>query len=473
VFWSGVGFLNSELPETMTSAVGLDWSAEAARSYLSFVSVTSHERRRSTGLVIVLAAPCHPSQLYGLTLLADAGLLAFVVLLEKRKPKSWGVFDKRDSSTGHYLCDIGMADCGWVEWDAGSKADLKLEQILGEIEQGQPSFFVVCCRDSEATEEPTPLISDGHLAHPPGLMSTSVPQLQTVFGKFLRSLAKMVPSESIFWVPPQISDLGEFRRQLALFRKIQQGTPGRPILALDSAVLPILYSDIRDWCESPDRDNPIFLVYQSGLPPKGRSSVGGLTDGLLLLSIPSLNLAVPADEEEAKTLFSEADALAGPTALAFCQSPAVGLSTLSTANPARGRSLREGKDVALVAIGSTVFPCLLAAESLRSVGLSVAVFDLRYRRPLDTNLIDGLNRFPLIVSVDEHPEAGGISGHLWRPERASCKLIRLGISVEAVQELVDRQSGEELTLEHFGLHAEGIARVVRESLRLAPPSAFG
>lgn len=457
----------------MTQSVGQDWSAEAARAYLSFLSVTSQEKRPSKGTVVVLAAPCHPSQLHGLTLLADAGLLSFVVLLEQRKPKSWGVFDKKESSTGNYLDEIGLSNCGWLEWDAGAKAESRLKELLEEVQEEQPAFFVACCRDQEASDEPAPLVCERHTVRRHGRSLESVPRLQTVFGKFLNALEGMVSRESIFWAPSEISDLDEFRRQLALFRRIQQGTPGRPILVLESSTLPTLYSDIRDWCESPDRDNPIFMVYQSGLPGPARTGAGGLTDGLLLMSIPGLNLAVPADEEEAKTLFQEADALSGPTALVFCQAPAVGLSTLSESNPGKGRVLKEGKDLALVSIGSTVFPCLLAAESLRAVGLSVAVIDLRYRRPLDRELLEGLNRFPLLVSVDEHPEAGGISGHLWRPDSAKCKLVRLGIEVEDVLHLLESNSEEELTLEHFGLHAEGIARVVRESLRLAPPTAFG
>jgi len=457
----------------MRSSVGSEWSAEAARSYLSFLSVASQEEKPSANIVIVLAAPCHPSQIHGLTLLADAGLLSFVVLLEKRKPKAWGVFDRRDSGTGVYLSDIGLTDCGWLEWDSSSKAEAKLEQILEEVEDNPPCYFVACCRDAEASDEHESLISESHAMPSFSLLSFAEPQLQTVFGKFLRTVRSMVPTESIFWVPPQLDDLEEFRRRLALFRKIQQGTPGRPTLVLNSSALPTVYADIRSWCEGSDRDNPIFLIYQSGLPQQGRSGAGGLTDGLLLLSIPGLNVAVPADEEEAKTLFEEADSLTGPTALMFCQSPAVGLSSPSSATPGKGRILREGKDLALVAIGSTVFPSLLAAESLQAVGLSVAVYDLRYRRPLDTHLIDGLHRFALIVAVDEHPQAGGISSHLWRPDDVPCKLVRVGIEVEDVLESAIRNPKDDLTLEHFGLHAEGIARTVRECLKLAPPTAFG
>lgn len=468
IFWSGVGFLNEGLPETLLAEVGQDWSARAARAYLSYLSVTSTEVNTEQGLVVVMAAPSHPGQLYGLTLLAEAGKLAYAVLLEKRRPKSWGVFKNEDSSTGVYLKDIGLEDCGWVEWDAQPKANAALEQLLEDVTRIQPAFFVACCRDQEASDELPSLISERH--HTQGVQAAfrARPRLETVFAKFMATLERTVTPESIFWVPDRITDLPEFRRRLSLFRRIQQGTPGRPIVAVDSATLPLVYSDLRDWCESPDRDNPLFLVYRSGLPKEESTGSGGLTDGLLLLSIPGLNVAVPADEEEARTLLAEADSLTGPTAFVFCSSPAVGLSTKSTPSPGKGRVLREGKDVALVAIGSTVFPCLLAAESLRSLGLSVAVFDLRYRCPLDHALIQGLNRFKLIVSVDEHPEAGGIAGHLWRPESSTCKLIRLNIEVEQVQEYLDSEAGEELTLEHFGLHAEGIARTVRESLKLGP-----
>lgn len=469
-----MGFLNTGLPESLTALVGQEWSAKTAQSYLSYLTVTSSERRRSNAMVVVLGAPCHPRQLHGLTVLADAGLLKFVVLLEQRKPKSsWGVFDSKDSSTGAYLHEIGLVDCGWLEWDSSPKAEAKLGELLDEVKSRQPCFFVACCRDQEASEEPASLVGERRALPRQGRLLDYAPGLQTVFGKFLSNLKNKVPQDSIFWTPKDIADLDEFRRQLALFRRIQSGTPGRPILALESRVLPTLYSDIRNWCESADRDNPIFLVYQSGLPTAERGGVGGLTDSLLLLSIPGLNLAVPADEEEADTMFEEADTVSGPTAMVFCQSPAVGLSALSKANPGRGRMLREGKDVALVAIGSTVFPSLLAAESLRSVGLSVAVVDMRYRHPIDRELLETLNRFPLILAVDEHPEAGGISSYLWRPESASCKLVRVSIEVDHVQKLRDKLPGEELTLEHFGLHAEGIARMVRESLRLAPPSAFG
>lgn len=469
-----MGFLNPDLPDSLTSSVGTDWSTESAKALLSYLSVVSGHADETERLLVVLPTPCHPDELHALALVCDAGVCSTVVLLELRKAKSWNVFEKKGSATGAYLTEIGFSDCGWLEWDDPDKADSKLGQAIEDTYLDRPGFIEVCYRDEEGSTESAPLISQNRSPHRCySSLEEAYPEIQTVFGQFMENLKKTVHPESIFWVPNDIQDIDEFRRQLAVFRQVQQGTPGRPILALDSASLPILYAEIRNWCESPDRDNPIFLVYRSGLPTADRPSSGGLTDSLLMMSIPGLNVSAPADEEEAETLLTEADSLTGPSAMLFGNTPAVGLSTVSTVRPGEGRVLREGKDLALVAIGTTVFPCLLAAESLQTVGLSVAVIDLRYRRPLDVKLIESLNRFPILVAVDEHPEAGGIAGHLWRPESAKCRLIRLNIEIETVTAAMDSDLKEELTLEHFGLHAEGIARTVREALRLTPPSTFG
>ncbi|MCA9776850.1 MAG: hypothetical protein KC800_09045, partial [Candidatus Eremiobacteraeota bacterium] len=175
----------------------------------------------STGkrLVVVVACPCHPSQLQGLFLLADAGLLSSVILLERRKPRSLaGVFEKRGSATGLYLSEVGVNDCGWVEWDSSDKAVAKLEEALGEAQLERPAFVVACCRDQEASEEPVQLVStETRFLKRYSQGVRGAPPLETVFGRFLKSLDSLVPAESIFWVPDTIDDLQEFRRQLSLF----------------------------------------------------------------------------------------------------------------------------------------------------------------------------------------------------------------------------------------------------------------
>jgi 1-deoxy-D-xylulose-5-phosphate synthase len=74
----------------------------------------------------------------------------------------------------------------------------------------------------------------------------------------------------------------------------------------------------------------------------------------------------------------------------------------------KGELLGEGKDVLLIGIGSTVATCLEAAEELRKKGVSAAVVDARFVKPLDADLLLPLvRRIGRVVTVEENLLAGG------------------------------------------------------------------
>jgi 1-deoxy-D-xylulose-5-phosphate synthase len=236
------------------------------------------------------------------------------------------------------------------------------------------------------------------------------------------------------------------------------------VLVVPSALLPSLYAELRGWCVDATREPPVLIVHGSGIPAGRERGPGGLTDGHLLLSIPELTLSKPADEAEAVALFEEAMAHQGPAALVFTQAPAVGLHHPPPPDPGRGRKLREGKDLAIMALGSTVFPSLLAAESLQAVGLQVAVYDLRYRRPMDRELLAEAARYPLLVTAEEGPESGSFASHLLSADH-STRIVRLSVEVADLKQRL-RDDPHPLSLESFGMHAEGIARSVKSALQL-------
>src|SRR2546428_13848702 len=75
----------------------------------------------------------------------------------------------------------------------------------------------------------------------------------------------------------------------------------------------------------------------------------------------------------------------------------------------RAELLREGYDVALVAIGITVLPALEAAERLADEGISAAVVNARFVKPLDRALIAQVARqVKCLVTVEEGWPLGGI-----------------------------------------------------------------
>ena len=62
-------------------------------------------------------------------------------------------------------------------------------------------------------------------------------------------------------------------------------------------------------------------------------------------------------------------------------------ATLQAIDIGKGEVLREGEDVLILAIGSTVYPSLRAAEKLAEAGIHAAVINSRFLKPLDANLL--------------------------------------------------------------------------------------
>lgn len=477
VYWAGVGFLDA-VPELLRQSVGANLTIESVKTLLTYRSLNTQDELELDSLTVVLAAPCQPQELAALGQLKEAGLLALTVLLERGGPGGWGVFGKKPTSlTANYLSELDYDESGWLEWESQEKSLTKLTGLLEDAKAEPNGLVVVYCGDEgEPSFEGEMALAPSHRAsqyvrH----VFSEASGTNTVYSRFSEFLKTEVMRKDVFSVRAgELENPSSLRRRFSMFRQLAEESDGSPVLLLPSLSLPLLYSELRTWCDAPSGRQLTLVVHSSGLPPKGQECVGGLTDGNLLLSIPHLVVAVPADENQAQSLFQEAQQTRHPYAIVFSSAPAVGFPSQSSGGSSGGRMLRAGKDASILAMGSTVYPALLAAESLQPLGLDVGVYDVRYRRPMDKELFkqarDGVR---LVVAVDEHPDAGGFAGQLWKAEDGGPGLLRLGIEVEDVELVLAAAPGEMLTLEHFGLHAEGIAKSIKSSMRLAPPSAFG
>jgi 1-deoxy-D-xylulose-5-phosphate synthase len=75
---------------------------------------------------------------------------------------------------------------------------------------------------------------------------------------------------------------------------------------------------------------------------------------------------------------------------------------------ARGELLREGDDVLLLPIGNRVYPALEAAEGLEKLGVSAAVINPRFVKPLDNELISHwAEKTGRVVTVEDNVKKGG------------------------------------------------------------------
>lgn len=467
------------MPEVLASRIGSELDSGAVGNLLTYRSLCERGEFEVEGLTVVLAAPCQPEELVALNLLKEAGLLAVTVLLERGGPGRWGgVFGKKPTSlTANYLAELGYDDVGWVEWEDGDKAASRLLSLLQEARAEPNGFLVVYCQDEgePSFEGLSPLAPAQRAARNVTQVFSDTGSPNTVYARFAEFLKTEVRHRELFSVrESELENLPRLRERFALFREMAEAQERSSVVVIASPTLPVLYDALRRWCDSPSSRGLTLLVHGSGLPPQGRETAGGLTDTGLLLSIPHLKVAVPADESQAQSLFCEIREMRGPAAIVFTGAPAVGLGSQAAPGSGQGRALREGSDASILALGSTVYPALLAAESLQTMGLSVGVYDLRYRRPVDRALIQkALSGVRLAVAVDEHPEAGSFAGLVYTEGEGGPGLLRLNIEVEDAETVLAAAPGEMLTLEHFGLHAEGISKAIKSSMRLAPPTAFG
>ncbi len=74
----------------------------------------------------------------------------------------------------------------------------------------------------------------------------------------------------------------------------------------------------------------------------------------------------------------------------------------------QGEMMRDGEDAVILGVGPLLYDAIKAAEDLEREGISVAVANARFVKPLDAALLDALAaRFKYIITLEEGTINGG------------------------------------------------------------------
>lgn len=159
-------------------------------------------------------------------------------------------------------------------------------------------------------------------------------------------------------------------------------------------------------------DNPVKLVGISAGVSYGAlgTTHHSLHDFAVLRAINNLTIVAPADNyetAEAAKLAAEAE---HPVYLRFGKKAMPKLPGDDSFAFGKGRIIKHGTDVALVATGETVYPALQAAEILeKEHGISALVISMHTIKPLDYELLaNAAKNCKAIVTVEEHSVYGGL-----------------------------------------------------------------
>lgn len=247
----------------------------------------------------------------------------------------------------------------------------------------------------------------------------------------------------------------------------------KPVVAIYSTFLQRAYDEIvHDVCLQ--NLHVVFAIDRAGIVGEDGPTHSGLFDLSYLRHIPNIIVMAPKDGVELRAMLELALTHSGPSAIRFprgkIHSPAINHPESVEESPVTfsiGESdvLKEGDDIAILAIGNTVSPALYAAERLENEGVSAMVVNARFVKPLDRNLLSSVtSKLKKIITVEENALEGGFGSAVVEllndMEIHDVRVRRLGIPDEFIE--IGQQS--ELR-KKYSLDEEGIYQAVLSFLK--------
>ena len=157
----------------------------------------------------------------------------------------------------------------------------------------------------------------------------------------------------------------------------------------------------------------VICLDRAGLVGDDGPTHHGTFDLAYLRPIPNLTVCAPMNEHELRNMMYTAQLSGrGPVVIRYPRGASVHSdwqSDFCEIRVGEGRCLREGKDVAIISLGHPGNDAVAAAVELQNNGISAAVYDMRFLKPLDTRLLDDIAAagYRRIVTVEDGCRLGG------------------------------------------------------------------
>jgi len=206
----------------------------------------------------------------------------------------------------------------------------------------------------------------------------------------------------------------------------------------------------------------VFALDRAGLVGDDGPTHHGVFDLSYLRMIPDLVVMAPSSQVQLQHMIHTALDHDGPVAVRYPRGLAAVFDEphkLKKIPIGTAEVLREGREVALVGIGTGVGMALRAAELLAEAGVQATVVDARFVKPLDTALLDELaDTHARIVTIEENVLAGGFgSAVVEHLADSPVRVRRFGLPDAFVV-----HGDRERLLSDLGLTPEAIAAAVLE-----------
>ncbi len=261
-------------------------------------------------------------------------------------------------------------------------------------------------------------------------------------------------------LPERFFDVGIAEQHGVCFAAGLAADGFRPVTAIYSSFMQRAYDQVfHDVCL---QNLPVVIAMdRGGLVGDDGPTHHGVFDLSFMRHLPGLTFMAPKDENELRHMLKTALSLNKPVALRYPRGAGYGVELdkeLHELPIGKGELLRTGKDLTIVAIGSTVMPALTAAEHLATQGIDAGVINARFIKPLDADLILTQARATgKLLTVEENVLQGGFGSAILELLQdhglAHIKVKRLGIPDQYIEQGTQAQLRKDVGIDCDGIVA--------------------
>ena len=304
-------------------------------------------------------------------------------------------------------------------------------------------------------------------------------RMQDVFGQTLLDLARIdkrvigvtpaMPSGCSMTImmkelPERCFDVGIAEGHAVTFSAGLAAAGERPFCNIYSTFMQRAYDNIIH--DVALQNHPVtFCLDRGGLVGEDGATHHGAFDIAYLGCIPNIIIATPSDEWELRNMMFTALHSDCPFAIRYPRGTGRGTEWKNTPFEAievgKARQVREGKDVAVLAFGTLCVDAEKAAEQADIIGVSTAVYDMRFAKPIDKELVLKVaNGYKRIGTVEDGVIRGGAGEavvKLLHDNHIQTEVVTLGIDDKFVEH------GTVAELRHLcGYDIDGILHAIVE-----------
>lgn len=328
-----------------------------------------------------------------------------------------------------------------------------------------------------ASSSPFDKITGKSLAKPVSATIQPAPKYQDVFGEALVELAEQdeeivsmtpaMPSGSSLLpmmkaFPERAFDVGIAEQHAVTFAAGLAAEGKKPFCAIYSSFLQRGYDQlVHD--VAIQKLPVVFCIDRAGLVGADGPTHHGLYDVAFMRAIPNMVISSPLNEQDLRDMmFTASNFTEGSWAIRYPRGRATGMKAEGFNEMAIGKGieLKQGDEIAVLSFGPIGKYVTQASEKLEQEGIRIGHYDMRFAKPLDTELIDKVcEAYDHIITLEDGAKMGGFGSAVaeYIAEKSDSPTLKImGVPDRIVEHGTQKELHDEI-----GIGVQGLIETIR------------